>query len=252
MDSPASQDPRTIPNMHLKIKQQIADLAKQNPTQEICGLIYLTFNDIFIYPCENVTVEDPANNFEISSDDFIKCVQLGKICGIYHSHTTGTAAFSEEDLATADESCFPIYVYAVEDDTWSKYIPKSYVLPLEGRNFCWGENDCFSSIEIYYRQVLGIYIKDFDRDETWQQNPSDFVRSQVYENEFEIVSDLGVIKLHDILVFSNQYGIAKHFAVFIGNSRVLHHYSNRLSTIDFLSSLSNNRLTYIIRHKSFL
>jgi len=71
------------------------------------------------------------------------------------------------DLNLANEMILPLYLYSIIEDQWNEFIPKDYILPLEGLPFIWGQFDCYEMIRIYLRQNCNVYIGDYPRDETF-------------------------------------------------------------------------------------
>lgn len=237
--------------MNTEIKNQIESLANKNSNEEICGFIYHNMTDIFIYPCENISL-DKKNNFEISADDYLKCLKLGKILAIYHSHPDTDQAqngFSKEDLETADEIEIPMRMYSVRYKEWHEYIPKGYNLPLIGEPFLWGEKDCFGLIRTFLRQEKGIYLNDYPRDKNFQHSDNNQILENIEKENYYSIGSTALLKKHDILLFNSGRANVQHMAVFMGNSRILHHPLNSLSIIDIFNDKWQQRLQHVLRHK---
>jgi proteasome lid subunit RPN8/RPN11 len=68
--------------------EKIKKICLMAPKVESCGLFIMESKGdrILYYPCANVH-QTPETDFEISTEDFIVAEKLGKIIGIYHSHT---------------------------------------------------------------------------------------------------------------------------------------------------------------------
>jgi len=236
--------------MNTKVKSKIIDLAKANPGEEICGLMYQTFDSVDIYICSNAAV-DRINEFEIDNQDYLACLHFGRPCGIYHSHPSG-AAFSQADLDISDEMALPIYLYAVQQDEWLDYIPKTYVLPLEELSFTWGEQDCFSLIRTFYRQQYSIYIGDYDRDENFEHSGDNRILENFTKEGFIDTNSTCLLQKHDVLLFHTNMALPQHFGIFMGNSRFLHHPSGALSRIELLTPNWTRRLEKVLRYKNAL
>lgn len=234
--------------MNTKIKKSIIDMARAAPQEEICGLIYTTKTSTHAYPCANIA-QDKTSSFEIDPQDYIKVRQLGDPIGVYHSHPKGKAVFSEEDIAAAQELSLPLYLYAVETDQWIGYIPPTYIVPLTGREFRWGTDDCLEVVRIYYRQNRSVYMTDYDRDESFQNAEECAITKHIADEGFYEVPGKGPIKEGDVLLFKTP-GTAypHHLGVFVGKSRVLHHPLNMLSRIDSLNDAWIKRLDKVLRY----
>lgn len=234
--------------MNTKVKQSIIEAARAAPHEEVCGLIYNTQTGTHILPCTNVSL-DKSSSFEIDPQDYIKVRQIGVPIGVYHSHPKGKAVFSEEDVAAACEIALPFYLYAVETNEWTSYIPPSYTVPLIGREFRWGTDDCLEVVRIYYRQNRSIYMTDYDRDESFQNAEECAITKHISDEGFYEVPGKGPIKEGDVLLFKTP-GTAypHHLGVFVGKSRVLHHPLNMLSRIDPLTGAWLKRLDKVLRY----
>jgi len=231
--------------MHTQIKKDIIKLAEENPNEEICGLLYHTLHELKYYPCSNVAI-NKIEEFEISHEDYLNCLKLGTLCGIYHSHPNDSI-FSQSDLDLAEEMALPIYVYGVGDKNWKEYIPKSYTLPLEGQVYIWGQQDCLSIIRTYFRQKYDIYINDYDRDSSYVYDHDDIITKNFENENFERIEGISSIRKDDVLVFSSTLARPQHFMIFLGNSKGLHHPLGRLSRIETITDYS--KFKYILRYK---
>ena len=232
--------------MHTGIKKQIIALSEANPTEESCGFIYLGLNGAELFPCKNVAL-DPHTDFAISPSDYIGAKMRGQLFGVYHSHPV-SAGFSPKDIAYAQQVALPQYLYSIPDKVWSEYIPPTYNPPLEGRPFAWGFWDCYSIVRDYYRMNFKVYLNDYDRDESFHTLPNhDILDLYTKEGGYKAVG-ITQIKTHDILVFNVANVLPQHFAVFIGNSRIIHHTYKGVSRKDLFTGSWHNRLKAVLRH----
>lgn len=235
--------------MNTGIKQKIIELAEKSPKEEICGLIYSDNGRAKVFECKNIAI-DPSCNFEVSTEDHMKCIGLGRIIATYHSHPYGPSAFSEHDLDMAENSfSLPSYIYSIPEKEWMEYIPKSYQVDPEGRPFVWGFQDCFETVRTHFRQNHGIYIQDYDRDESFEHARS-YAIVENFEREGFVAQPLGCIAVNDVFVFESM-AAPQHLGIFKGNSRFLHHPLNMLSRIEILGRWQG-RIKYILRHRNFL
>jgi proteasome lid subunit RPN8/RPN11 len=234
--------------MNSRIKNKIIELAEANPNEEICGLLYYTFDSIEIFPCRNVSLEDKKYSYEIDPQEYIRAVSLGKLCGVYHSHPDDDSLFSETDIEYAEEFALPIYVYGLKDKKFAEYIPSSYEINLEGLPFVWGLFDCFSIVRNYFRQKHKLFISDYDRDESFANSNSNIIIENMNREKFFIVENKD-IQNDDVLLFKSNRIFPHHFGVFVGNSRILHHPLGRLSTIELLTEKEIKSLSYVLRMK---
>jgi len=68
--------------------EKIKQICLKSPKVESCGLFIMRSesDSLLYFPCANVH-QTPETDFEISANDFILAENLGKVIGIYHSHT---------------------------------------------------------------------------------------------------------------------------------------------------------------------
>jgi proteasome lid subunit RPN8/RPN11 len=238
--------------MNTKVKQAIIDHALASPKEEVCGLIYHTLNSIHAYPCENVS-KDPdvgrAGSFEIDPQDYATVAQMGRVCGVYHSHISDPAIFSEEDILVARELAVPFYLYSLGDNQWVSYIPDSYTINPIGQPWIWGFADCWEVVRTYYRQNKRIYLTDSDRDESFENAEASAITKYIEAEGFSYIKDHKDMQRDDLLLFTTPGSCyPHHLAVFIGNSRMMHHPQNCLSTVDPIDGKWLKRLVGVLRY----
>lgn len=234
--------------MYIPNKRDIKKLALETPDEEICGFIYEKDRLLHLYPCKNIAL-NKHEEFEIDNQDYINAAQLGRIYAVYHSHPQNAlAAFSEEDLDYSKEWCLPFYLYSVKDDKFLEYIPPTYNITLEGQEFCWGSADCYSLIRNYFRQNFQIYMNDYDRDETFESTPENIIMQNFAKENFHMANTTSILHKHDVLVFRSSRAYPQHFAIFMGNSKMLHHPLNALSRMESFNSTWQKRLECVFRY----
>lgn len=238
--------------MNTKVKQAIIAYARAEPAREVCGLIVCEPPSVIAYPCANVSRDEDGqgSTFEIDPQEYIAACGRGRVVGLYHSHPTGPATFSEEDLKVAREMEIPTYVYAVEDGGWASFVPEGYHVPLIGSAFAWGVADCYETVRLYYRQTLGIHLGDYDRDETFREAAPEAILQHIAAEGFTCVgTDASAIRPHDALVFSTPgHRYPHHLAVYLGGNRILHHPYGALSRVDDLEGTYLARLLSVLRY----
>lgn len=234
--------------MNTRIKNAISHLARENPSEEVCGFIYCTDTDAAIHPCRNIA-EDRTVAFEIDPQDYIAARSLGRLYGVYHSHPVGGAVFSPDDLDTANELALPFYVYAILTGEWAAYVPPSYTVPPTTVSWIWGLADCFSTVQHHYRQVLGIHLTDHDRDETFATTHPRAILDHIESDGFiNLGPDVSLAREHDVLLFSSDHHYPHHLAICLGHSRILHHPRGHLSRIDDLDGKWLKALVGVLRY----
>lgn len=230
--------------MNLGIKIQIESICRLTPHLECCGFVIMRYDGLHLMICQNIS-KNPEQEFEISSDDQIAAGRQGSILYVWHSHPR-TGGFSEADINSANVSTLKQKLFNIEESKWYEYIPSTYrFAPFEGRQWSWGENDCFGIVRDYYLQK-NISLTDFDRDEN-SNSLGKTVLSNV-EKEGFVIAHKSMIKQHNILVFRTN-GSPQHLAIFQGNSRVLHHPLEGLSRIQQINATWFSRLECVLKYK---
>ena len=249
--------------MHTRIKRTILELARANPTQEVCGFVYVdALGQAQVLPCANISPE-PDQAFDIDVQDHIRALHIGPmLLGVYHSHPGQPGGFSSGDPSRPDEIGdleyinelnLPAWLCNTEDGSWHHYVPPGYEIPLEGRAWCLGFQDCWETPRIYYRQKHRIYMDDYERDESFCHEEQGTILAN-YEREgfVQLAADPSLIRLHDILLFHTDKLLPQHFGVFVGNSRMLHHRMGELSKVELLTESWVRRLVGVFRHRSLV
>ncbi len=233
--------------MHTRIKSEIIQLAHANPTEEICGFIVGQPAGPVLFPCRNVA-SNPAEQFDIASDDHIGAMSAGRLLAVYHSHPTA-AAFSPADLDFADPIALPQYLYSVPDQAWHEYIPSTHVAPMEGVPFCLGFEDCYSYVRNFSRQKLKHHMSDYDRDESFVHEEQEVIMQSFDREGFRQIQ-LAELKPNDILLFRSNKLVPQHFGVFAGTQRFFHHPLNKLSRSEQITDRWLDRLVCAFRLKT--
>lgn len=237
--------------MHTGIKSQIVSIALAAPTEEVCGFIYRSWDGVpSILHCKNIA-ENPSEEFEISMEDSIRAKGLGHELAVFHSHPTASPGFSPADLECAEEMCLPFYMYDVETGSWHEYIPKSYESTYLARQWCVGFDDCYGLVRNYFRKTHGIYLGDYDRDESMSHEERGVIAHHYGNEGFMTVPREGV-QTDDVLVFKTDKALPQHFGVLGEKNRFLHHPISGLSRWEPLTDRWFSRLISVFRHKSLV
>lgn len=236
--------------MNTRVKADIVAYAHAIPHEEVCGLIYYTDSSVHAYPCANVSVDNRAETFEIAPADYVAAAGLGRVCGVYHGGMTHTnEGLSEEDLAVAREMCLPAYVYAGPTDRWVSYVPPTYRVDSVSLPFVWGLWDCYETVRLHYRQTRGVYLTDYDRDETFEGAAASAIVQYVEAEGFVYVDPKAPILTDDVLLFRTP-GTAypHHLAVVTGPNQMLHHRRHQLSCVEPIDGAWLKRLAGVLRY----
>lgn len=206
-----------------KIKNFIKSQTIKYAPREACGFIVEKNNRISCITANNIA-QDPIRNFQISSIDFLNVKNTNNILYIYHSHLSDNFDFSELDILTSDNLNIPFLLYVIKDNSYKFYFPTNFKKRYIGRYFKIGENDCFTFIKEYFLKELNINIEPIIK------NYSNHIEAQkVFDKNLELNFleknnffrvDEDNLETNDLLIISTSFG--KHFAIYIGNNKIIH------------------------------
>ena len=237
--------------MHTLLKQRVIELAKASPL-EVCGFFYRDrSNKAQIHECRNIASK-PAEEFQISDEQYIEVLGLGTPLGVWHSHPAadhGPTSFSEADLECAEEQAIPFYLYDVVGGDWHEYLPASYQPELLGQPFTLGWTDCYGLVRDYFRRTCRLYLGDYDRDESFSHEERGIIMANFEREGFQLGS-LETLQAHDIMMFKTDRVLPQHFGVYEGQQRFLHHPLNALSREELLTGRWLDRLVCVFRHRT--
>lgn len=249
-----------------KLKNAIRIHAKDCYPNECCGLIV---GDMY-YPCDNIA-PNPKDSFEI---DPVALVELsGEIQAIVHSHPDGEPLPSEVDKVQMGLHDVPWVicglgksVAGVEYCEVLIHKPAPYTVPLLGRSYIHGLQDCYNLVRDYYQRECGIELADYQRDVHWWENPTsaNLYVDNFSKEQFVQVSDL---KKHDVIICRvGRTYYPNHALIYLddgvlsseqtpdvfGTGLILHHPYGASSRREMFGDNWQKRAVMIVRHKDLL
>lgn len=228
-----------------------------NLNKESCALIYKQNNNLLINICDNVSFK-PQKYFEISNSDYIKVSRKGEIVGLIHSHITNKQfKFSILDKTIAEGHNINSIIYNVKTDTFHEYVPTgNFKNEYVGRDFKWGQSDCFSLVADYYNKEINIDINVITKNRDRSIFISDYVKNKEYIKDaykygFRILSNNNELEENDILFMKdNDSSYPSHLGIYLGNNKILHQPRNQKSLIETINSSIFDRIVYIFRRNN--
>lgn len=224
-------------------KQQIKQLAADNPHEESCGFV-LENGDVIAV--KNIHTEKEFN-FKIDGNDYLKWDKEG-IKGIWHSHTIDSD-FSPTDQMVMRCDTLPWAVYCISKNTFTE-ADLSKPAPLLGRPFIYGVWDCYSLTTDFVKEA-GVILPPWKRgpygeweqpgffefDNNWDKYNTIDVTKKKYQKYDIVLMNLGSIKGH-----------TDHIGVFMDEGRtLLHHPYNGLSRKNRWSQWLATRTNLVVR-----
>ncbi len=232
-----------------ELKNNLKEISKDDPCESV---IAITGDDSLI-PLTNISLT-PEIKFKVSRREINS---IGEIKCLFHTHISDEQPghLSFDDIKGSKESGIPFLLWHKLFDEWDYYDPNHiHPYPLKpvsywvtspeyytGWLYDWWRCDCYTIVRSYYRGVLDLELKDFER------RPDEKVLEPSWNRFQENFKNRGFIKvrdlqLHDLILF-NIYGNANghHIGVYIGDNEFLHILKPKtVSKIDNIEHFKNN------------
>ncbi len=220
-----------------KQKQKISEFAKNNPNQEVCGLIV---NHEAIL-CKNISAK-PENSFVLCPKSYIECSTIGLITAIFHSHINDLEVSSLIDIDVATKHNLPIITYNLKKDSFHIYLPKPS--PYVGRVFELGESDCFTLMRDFYQHELKIGITELSNKYSYSRKSDAFLNyDKLGFRKIDYPEKIG-----DLIITKD--GENNHILIYLGGNTVLHQPMNAFSLIQNYDVILQKKTNIILRHVS--
>ena len=209
-------------------KQDALVHAKDQDPKESCGLLIDVKGKEKYYPCKNLSSYS-QQCFIIDPEDYAKAEDSGKVLAVIHSHPVTPPVASQADMISCEESGLIWHIVNPKTEQWGFYKPSGYKPPLIGRHWVWGITDCWSLVRDWYKENLGITLRDWDRPTT----PEEFVENPMFEKcawrtGFRQLRPDEKLENGDLLFMSIMATGLNHVAIFLDGD-VLHHLADRIS-----------------------
>ncbi len=225
----------------------LAHAAREYP-REACGLVVRVAGVDEYRPCRNIALG--AAQFALCPEDYAAAEDAGEVRAVVHSHPDGTAAASPADRAGCARSGLPWLIVSWPAQEVTRIEPEDYDCPLEGRPYLYGVWDCWTLVQDYYRQRLGIRLDGQVYEPRWAECRKDYIRARYAAAGFVAVPP-AQLAAHDVLALQGEgLGPATHLAVYLGDSRLLHQPANQLSRQGIYGGHWQRCTTLVLRHRS--
>ena len=209
-------------------KQDALVHAKDQDPKESCGLLIDINGKEKYFPCKNLS-NYSQQCFIIDPEDYAKAEDSGKVLAVIHSHPVTPPVASQADMISCEESGLIWHIVNPKTEQWGFYKPSGYKPPLIGRHWVWGITDCWSLVRDWYKEKLGITLRDWDRPTT----PEEFIENPMFEKcawrtGFRQLRPEEKLENGDLIFMSIMATGLNHVAIFLDGD-VLHHLADRIS-----------------------
>ena len=216
-----------------RIRDAALKHAREEFPQECCGLVLLQFGKLRYRPCRNLAA-DPEQMFVLDPDDWIAAEDTGaEVVCVIHSHPNSPAEPSQADRVACERWGLPWAIVNPQTGSWGECRPNGYRAPLLGREWVWGVTDCWALVRDWYREMLNIELRDWERPVSVHEFNLDPMFSRCFaETGFRELTADEQLATGDLIVMSIAAPTLNHIGVYVGNQQILHHLGGRLSCRD--------------------
>lgn len=254
-------------NLSSELETKLIEIAVKSVPREMCGLL------IRSHKTGEITFKEVPNSHPQPMDFFridARAVAAVSIAGDYveafvHSHPRTSAMPSAEDIADMNLHGKPFVIVSAVDREVRTWRPT--LVPLVGRQYIHGKQDCYTIVQDYYQRELGITLPDFERTDKWWEGDD-----SLYADNFRAAGFVEValkdIRKHDaILSYWGATRQVNHALIYLGasgdltseqtapcvGSRIfLHHPYGALSVRTLLGQNKLDTCAYVLRHRDLL
>lgn len=221
--------------------EELVNYCKSEAPREACGVIGNKKGERVWFPVKNIA--DSEHNFKFDGDEFIRIQLQCKVDTIFHSHPGGDIIPSQTDYEACNLLGLDYMILNLEGDSYT-------IQPLSGRQYEWGQADCFTFANDYYMTKKGWFFerKDFT-ERWWESTDRDYFNEYFEEYGFREVTD-GSISVLDLILFNVHSKVPNHCGVYIGQSQFAHHARHRLSVQEDLYPRWGIHKSKVLRHES--
>lgn len=218
-------------------------------SRECCGLIAIINGRQVYRRCQNKSLA--KQEFYIDENDWASVEDAGEIIMVAHSHVGIPPTPSQADLVGIENTQLPWFIVNMPTGNYTITEPSGYIAPLVGRAFSHGVLDCYTLIRDYYKQELGIELKDYNREPEWWRKGGNMYRDLAEDAGF-IQLPITELKENDMILMRLASNVDNHGGVYIGDNQILHHPMTRLSSRDVYGGYWRKITTGLLRHRSLL
>lgn len=225
---------------------------------ECCGLVIDAGAGPEYVRCRNDAPQGcERDRFVLNPYDHVAAEDRGAILAVVHSHPDESANPSDADLVMCERSGYPWIIIGYPTGVIKQIEPRGHRLPLVGRVFHHGVVDCYTLMQDFYWERLGIDLPHFHRDdEWWKAGPGGEPGQNLYLRNiasvgFELVGTDVEPEANDLVLLCINSDQPNHAAMMDGErpGLFLHHLYHRLSCHDVWGGYWKRHAAGIYRYK---
>lgn len=206
--------------------------------RECCGVVIAVGRKEKYVPCGNVATT-PEDHFVIDPRDLSAAGALGRVVAVAHSHPDTGPQPSPADAAQARAWGLPWVIVAVHTDPARPddppvvtgdhiFTPDTHVPPMRGREFVFGTQDCYTLVQDFYEQEMGVKLPDFAREDKFWERGENLYMDNFASCGFEQIPT--PTERGDIILMAIRSEIVNHAGIWLDDrGSMLHHPYNHLS-----------------------
>ncbi len=230
--------------------------------RECCGVVVIIKGRERYIRCRNLAPK-PEDDFRLAPEDYADAEDRGEVVAIVHSHPNVSAAPSEADRVSCEQTGLRWLIASVLHHAGDEapHVPEirelhpvGYVSPLVGRQFHHGVLDCYTLIKDWYQRERGIELPNFHREDGWwNDGASDLYTENFCKAGFEKIPENAPLEPGDVILMQvrSDNGVPNHGGVYIGDGFLLHHPHGRLSTRDVYGGMWRELTRFVVRRREF-
>ena len=230
--------------------------------RECCGLVIKDGRRQRYVPCEN-TAADPGEEFRIAPEAYAAAEDQGEILAVVHSHPDASSRPSPADVAMCNASGLTWYILSWPEGDLRTLAPEADV-PLLGRPFVHGVQDCWAICADWYRREWGLEFPAYSRTDGWWELAEN---ASLYEQHYEAAGFYVVDRPQrgDMIVLQiGRTAHPNHAGIYLGTDPtlpgeqaqvfgpgpfMLHHLHGRPSEVIVYGGNWHERARLILRHR---
>ena len=222
--------------------------AQAKAPREACGLVVIIKGRERYWPCQNLANDDEF--FILSPDDFAAAEDVGEVVALFHSHPNAAPQPSQADLVSCERSGVPWHIVNPDTLGWGYCEPSGYKAQLLGRPWVWGVTDCWSLVRDWYKEELGLELRDWQRPVSYSNFNADPMFERCWAEAGFVEIDFHDLQAGDAILMRLDSPGLNHVGVYIGDQLMLHHIQDRLSSRDLYNGYYQNNTGCVLRHSS--